>query len=136
MKTLTKSITPWLQQRQEILVTLHNLAGILPSKAQTKYGSLNKFFQLLINYVCAGHLQIFNLLINPDIVNIITIKDIVNKINNTTNSIMKYNYKFNRFKNISANDITNLLEQFADRIELEDLLLNHPSKVINKKYIN
>lgn len=136
METFTKCISPWLQQRQQILITLNDLAGVLPQRINQNQLSLTTFFQLLIDYVCAGHLQIFNLLLQQNHFNLLNTKEILQKINLTTNYIIKYNYKFNRFKNISANDIIKLLEQFANRIELEDLLLNTKSVKIHKKYIN
>lgn len=136
METLTKSVNPWLQQRQEILITLNNLAGLLPDSIHKDSISLTDFFQLLIDYTCAGHLQIFTLLVKQNAENFTSIKKILQKINDTTNCIIKFNYKFNKFKNISANDITKLLEQFANRIELEDLLLNMQSSTINKNFIN
>lgn len=137
METLTKCISPWLQQRQEILINLHNLAGLLPQNIQDNYVSLTNFFQLLIDYVCAGHLQIFNLLLQQNAIDLLATKDILQKISDTTSCIIKCNYKFNKFKNISANDVVKLLEQFANRIELEDLLLHTPTPTkINKRYIN
>ncbi len=136
MNTVAKCVTPWLQQRQEILVTLHNLAGLLPKDLNEDNISLTNFFQLLIDYMCAGHLQIFNLLIKQNLINLSTIKNVLQKINNTTNNIIKFNHKFNKFKNVSATDIVNILEEFANRIELEDLLLNIKHIITDKNLIN
>ena len=59
---------------------------------------------------------------------------ILKQINNSTDFIIKLNFKFNKFKNISAQDIVVLLEQFADRIESEDILLG--ARVADKHQIN
>lgn len=136
METLTKCVSPWLQQRQEIIIALNNLAGLLPDRANKNYISLTNFFQTLIDYTCAGHLQIFTLLVKENAENFPLIKTILQKIDNTTNCIIKFNHKFNKFKNMSTNDITKLLEQFSNRIELEDLLLNMQANNVNKNYIN
>ncbi len=136
MESITKCVNPWLQQRQEILIILNNLARLLPNSLNKEDICLTDFFQLLIDYTCAGHLQIFTLLIKQNVKNFISIKKILHQINYTTNSIIKFNYKFNKFKNISTNDITKLLEQFANRIELEDLLLNYQPTTIHKNQIN
>lgn len=135
METVTTCVNPWLQQRGEILITLNNLAGLLPNTLHKDPVCLTNFFQLLIDYTCAGHLQIFTLLVKQDSEKFISTKKILEKINDTTNTIIKINYKFNKFKNISANDIRKLLEQFANRIELEDLLLDQATS-IDKNYIN
>ena len=136
METTTKCVNPWLQQRQQILITLNNLAGLLPTTIKKDPVSLSDFFQLLIDYTCAGHLQIFTLLVKQNADNFTSIKKILQKINDTTNCIIKFNYKYNKFKNISANDVTKLLEQFANRIELEDVLLNMQPSYIHKHNIN
>ncbi|MGD0465193.1 MAG: Rsd/AlgQ family anti-sigma factor [Gammaproteobacteria bacterium] len=133
MNTIEKLINPWLQQRQQILVTLNSLARLLPY-ADNSPISLSKFFQLLIDYTCAGHLQIFTICLEQSIDNFVPVKQILQKINNSTDHILKFNYKFNKFKNISVNDMVTLLEQFSNRIELEDLLIN--MKAIHKNQIN
>lgn len=136
MTTIAKCIIPWLQQRQKILIKLYNLAGLLPEELNEDNTSLTSFFQLLVDYMCAGHLQIFNLLIKQNPINLTNIKNILQQINNSTNNIIKFNYKFNKFKNITSTDITNLLEQFANRIELEDLLLNIKHNITDKNLLN
>lgn len=136
MQTIEKFIIPWLQQRQQILTKLYNLAGLLPKDLEEEKISLTSFFQILIDYMCAGHLQIFNLLIKKNPINLSKIKHVLQKINHSTNDIIKFNYKFNKFHNISAIDIANLLEQFANRIELEDLLLNTKNFIKDKNLIN
>lgn len=136
MKTIEKFLTPWLQQRQEILTNLYNLAGLLPKNIEKNNISLTCFFQILIDYMCAGHLQIFNLLIKRNSINLSQIKNILHQINCNTNNIIKFNYKFNKFHNISAIDIANLLEEFANRIELEDILLHTKHFIQNKNLIN
>ncbi len=128
-----KLVNPWLRQRQEILVILNSLAGLLPN-ANNNSISLSNFFQLLIDYTCAGHLRIFATCLEQNAENFVSVKNILEQINYSTDSIIRFNSKYNKFKNISAKDIVVLLEQFANRIELEDLLLN--MKLINKNQIN
>jgi regulator of sigma D len=124
MRTETGCVSPWLQQRRDILIILNKLAGLLPYRLNNTPIYLTNFFQLLIDYTCAGHLQIFTLLVKQNNNHKACLAQrILHKINCTTNYIINFNYKFNKFKNISAHDIALLLEQFADRIELEDLLL-------------
>lgn len=127
-----KIVNVWLKQRQEILKILNNLARLLPSTYSYPV-SLAYFFQLLIDYTCAGHLRIFNdYLKRYD--NCTSVMQILKQINNSTDFIIKINSKFNKFNNISAQDIVVLLEKFADRIESEDILLG--MKVANKHQIN
>jgi regulator of sigma D len=129
-------IKTWLKQRNDILVILNNLTGLLPKHFTIDVPpSLSNFFQLLIDYTCAGHLQIFSLFINHNSHNFSFTQKVLKKINYTTDCIIKFNTKFNKFKNISANDAVLLLEQFANRIELEDFLLQQFYN-INKNYIN
>ena len=133
MNTVEKLVNPWLLQRQQILVTLNSLARLLPYDDNSPI-SLAKFFQLLIDYTCAGHLQIFTICLEQNIDTFVPVKQILQQINNSTDNILKFNYKYNKFKNISANDVITLLEQFSNRVELEDLLIN--MKAINKNQIN
>jgi len=133
MNKLEKMLSFWLHQRQEILIILNNLARLLPNSYETPV-SLTKFFQLLIDYACAWHLQIFNQCVENTTEGFIPVKQILKQINNSTDFIVKFNYKYEQFKNISAKDIVVLLENFADRIELEDLLLN--MKQVKKHQIN
>lgn len=125
-------VNTWLQQRHEILKILNNLARLLPSTYNSPT-ALTNFFQLLIDYTCAGHLRIFNDCLKG-YNNRTSVTQILQQINNSTDCIIKINFKYNKFKNISAKDIVILLEQFADRIELEDLLLD--VKLANRHQIN
>lgn len=126
-------INTWLNQRQEILFSLNTLARALPAYCNNNI-SLNHFFQILIDYTCAGHLQIFTMCLKLGTNNLVPVKTILEQIGNSTDCIINFNEKYNKFNNISAKDIVTLLEQFANRIELEDLLLN--PKAICKSQIN
>ena len=90
MNTIEKLINPWLQQRQQILVTLNSLARLLPY-ADNSPISLSNFFQLLIDYTCAGHLQIFTICLEQSIDNFVPVKQILQQINNSTDNILKFN---------------------------------------------
>jgi regulator of sigma D len=126
-------INTWLKQRQEILFSLNTLARALPNYFHDNI-SLNRFFQILIDYTCAGHLQIFTMCLKLGTNNLVPAKTIIDQISNSTDCIINFNEKYNKFNNITAKDIEILLEQFANRIELEDLLLN--PKAICKSQIN
>ncbi|HRE30988.1 MAG TPA: Rsd/AlgQ family anti-sigma factor, partial [Candidatus Berkiella sp.] len=59
---LSSTISTWLQERQECIVTLHHLCSYRPftsAKAGCILPMLNEFCELLMDYVSRGHFEIY-----------------------------------------------------------------------------
>lgn len=125
-----KVIKNWLNERQELLILFYRVLKVHPfteEHLESDIEILQKFCQVLIDYVSAGHFEIFekiaeaheytksdgldrNLLVN---------------ILRTTVIAMDFSHKYENSTNYSQlkQDLSNLGEALAKRMDLEDNLL-------------
>ena len=62
LKTYDKIIINWLNERNELLVQFEELLHILPSfhsESNISEDELNSFYQILTDYLSAGHFEVF-----------------------------------------------------------------------------
>ena len=123
----------WLEERQSLIVQFCALSGVHElSGNNASRGRLQKFCQLLLDYVSAGHFEVFYELVreaeafadgSADIA-----KTLIPYINETTQRALDFNDKYDcedhcsDLSSLSA-DLSRLGEELALRIELEDKLL-------------
>lgn len=130
-------IDNWLAERQELLVKYCKLAGLPPydsgSKLLPDVSDVNEFCQILIDYLSAGHFEIYD-----DIVkqcqadgseSAKLAESLYPKIAETTDHLVAFNDKYMAM-NVSANlekfdnDLSNIGQFLEVRLELEDQLIH------------
>lgn len=130
-------IDSWLTERQELLVKYCKLAGLPPfeteNKALPEAYDVNSFCQILIDYLSAGHFEVYN-----DIVkqcqehgpkSAALAEQIYPQITATTDLLVSFNDKYT---NISAktdlsgfdNDLSKVGQILEQRLKLEDELIH------------
>ncbi|MEE8625183.1 MAG: Rsd/AlgQ family anti-sigma factor [Acidiferrobacterales bacterium] len=132
-KQLVERLT---SDRATMLALFCQVAGLEPFK-QDKSGKpsralLDKFCQVLVDYIAAGHFSLYERIVNGKERRRDTAKlaeELYPRINRTTDAAIAFNdkYDFEKHPEISdelEGDLSRLGEELAKRIELEDQLLN------------
>ena len=130
-----KAIDNWLDERQQVLVLFTELSTtasrspeLLPEKTK-----LQSFCQLLVDYVSAGHFEVYEKIVSRCEENgqasLQLAKHLYPKISQTTDELLEFNDKYStehlddeleRFDQ----DLSRLGESIVTRLELEDKLIN------------
>lgn len=130
-----KAIDSWLDERQQVLVLFTELSrtasrspSILPQKEM-----LQSFCQLLVDYVSAGHFEVYEKIVSRCEENgqdsLKLARRLYPKISQTTDELLEFNDKYSveplddgleRFDQ----DLSRLGESIVTRLELEDKLIN------------
>ena len=124
-------IDNWLKERQEVRVTLYNLSDIAHDDASQSRGTLlQKLCQEVVDYVSAGHFEVFKELIKEaeafdDRAALEEGQKGFEYICKTTELILDFNDKYQEVDDLEAisEDLSNLAECLADRIEAEDKII-------------
>lgn len=125
-------VKKWLAERQEMLVLYCKLAGIEsfdPDKPEKQL--LKDFCQLLVDYIAFGHFEIYDRITagnerRAEVINIA--KEAYPRIAKVTELVVAFNDKYDLndhsqpLDNLNQ-DLSQLGEQLASRIELEDQLV-------------
>lgn len=126
-------IRRWHHQREEILAQmqrLHLLLSSPPAKQTTVAPALNRFCQLLIDYVSMGHFVIYVQLIRPArLIPARTLLQLYHTIATTTDSVLAFNNCLERCRceyPVAGLDIRldRLCAQLHTRFALEDTLVS------------
>ncbi|WP_438864456.1 sigma D regulator [Neptunicella sp.] len=122
------AIDNWLTERQMLLVMYCDLAGIPPyqrtSQALPDKSKVADFCELLMDYLSAGHFEVYEQLSNGD-----SLYDTLSpKISATTDEALKFNDRYaeiNDDTNMSDfdNHLSKLGQQLEERFALEDELI-------------
>lgn len=130
-------IDAWLTERQELLVKYCKLAGLPPfeteANALPETREVNSFCQLLIDYLSAGHFEVYNDIVKqcqehgPESAKLA--EEVYPQITATTDLLVNFNDKYT---NISAktdlsgfdNDLSKVGQILEQRLELEDELIH------------
>ena len=121
-----------LSERQEMLVTFCKLAGLEPfSEDKPVAGQLQDFCQILMDYMAFGHFEIFRKALEgkEDAGPVLDMaKKIYSGITRTTTAAVSFNDKYEAANAVQVfdelpRDLSDVGEQIAYRIELEDRLL-------------
>ena len=124
-------IDNWLKERQEVLVTLYNLSDIAHDDASQSRGTILQILcQDVVDYVSAGHFEVFKELIKEaeafdDQAALEEGQKGLEYIGKTTELILDFNDKYQEVDDLEAisEDLSNLAECLADRIEVEDKII-------------
>ena len=129
------AVDTWLAERQQVLVEFYHIAGLTSQKnnAQTSMPSmaqLTSFCQILMDYVSAGHFEIFDILSAGDVQAESLKQQLYPKLLATTDTCLTFNDRFSSLqdeelaKGINLS-IEGLGKTLAERFELEDKMLEH-----------
>lgn len=129
-------IDNWLTERQDLLVQYCKLAGLPPyenNKSLPSDDSVNEFCQILIDYLSAGHFEIYDDIVKqcqehgPE--SKALANEIYPKISETTEALVEFNDKYSDITEQS--DLSNFDEDLSEmgqvleqRLELEDELIH------------
>ena len=126
-------IKHWLEARRVLLITFCELSNIKDFRDQDlRQGQLlQTFCQQLVDYISAGHFEIFEQLINEghlfnDAEALASGKKLLPAIYSLTDLILDFNDKYLATDDCSslAIDLSNLGENMAQRFEIEDSMVN------------
>ena len=124
-------IDRWLKERQDLLVLYCNLSAVKEdSISEETQANLRKFCQIMVDYVSAGHFEIYEQLVNEgrefdDQEGLKKAKVHYKAIDGTTEEILDFNDKYQETDDLSsvADDLSKLGEAIAIRFEAEDQMI-------------
>ena len=132
----THTINSLLQQRQQVLVTMCELAELeAGNSTSVVIDNLRQFNQRLVDYTALGHFEIYKRIIDGKERrgNIKTVADLVYPtISYTTQLFVEFNDKYEGADDPESltdlyRDLSTIGEAMAERIESEDMLLREIS---------
>jgi len=130
-------IDSWLTERQELLVKYCKLAGLPPFESETKAlpeaYDVNSFCQILIDYLSAGHFEVYNDIVKqcqehgPESASLA--EQIYPQITATTDLLVSFNDKYTNITtetDLSGfdTDLSKVGQILEQRLELEDELIH------------
>ncbi len=128
---VSEIIDRWLQERQDLLVLYcglspKNEAGLVDDRET----SLRRFCQILVDYVSAGHFEVYEQLVKEgrdfdDQDGLEKAKVHFKKIDATTEIILDFNDKYQEVDDLTTleQDLSHLGESLAVRFEAEDCMI-------------
>jgi len=133
----TSTINQLLSERDEVLVEMCGLADLSFESADVKaiVDSLKSFSQTLVDYTALGHFEIYERIIEGK-ERRVSVSQVANriypKISETTKKFVEFNDKYEGVDDKESllglrDDLFQLGEAFAERIESEDQLLREMS---------
>ena len=121
-------IDRWLQERQDLLVLFCTLSET--SSTETQANRLPQFFQILVDYVSAGHFEVYEQLVQEgrefdDQEGLRESESLFDKIQETTDALLDLNDKYQETDDLDAlkEDLSKLGEYLESRFELEDRII-------------
>lgn len=126
------SISKWLLERQECIVTLHHLCSYRPftsAKAPCILPILNEFCELLMDYISRGHFEIYeklNAVIEAQRETANTMPRLwLTSLLATTSTCLDFNDKYELTSDLEQlePDLSKLALQLAQRLDIEDKMI-------------
>ncbi|WP_199610587.1 sigma D regulator [Flocculibacter collagenilyticus] len=132
------AIDDWLAERQDLLVHYCKLAGMKPyernDNALPEKQDIMQFCQLMMDYVSAGHFEVYDQISNACKENgnnsIALAQSLYPRINQTTDIALEFNDKYAEtnieqlFEEFDT-DLSKLGQALEERLELEDELIHN-----------
>ena len=127
-----EAVNNWLRERNQIIVTYCKLTGSRNNNSLPNIGQINLFCDLLIDYVSAGHFEVYEKIVESCDVNGSSSMSLLEKlypqITDTTDIVVNFNDKYSQFNEESPlkqfdDDLSLLGEAIAKRVDLEDTLI-------------
>jgi regulator of sigma D len=128
---VSEIIDRWLTERKELLVDYCELSNAVTEQQPVEFGSmLSKLCQIMVDYVSAGHFEIYDQLIQEakdfdDAAGLRAGKDFYKTIDSTTEDILDFNDKYQETDDLEAlsADLSKIGELLATRFEAEDSMI-------------
>lgn len=126
-------IDRWLNQRQKLLVVFCGLSGVKSFQDNdAQHGPIiRNLCQLLIDYVSAGHFEVYEKLIEEgkefeDTEGLQKAATLYQVIDDTTEKLIDFNDKYEEIDDLSTlvTDLSATGETLANRFEAEDQMIN------------
>lgn len=126
-------ISRWLTERQSLIVQYCAISGVheLSPQGSANRNRLQKFCQLLLDYVSVGHFEVYYQLLREAEAfqdgSAEAAKALLPEINATTAQTLDFNDKYADAQTIGPNlarDLSRLGEVFAERFDYEDQLIS------------
>jgi regulator of sigma D len=128
---VSEIIDRWLKERQDMLVLFCKISAqkSVPFSEETEI-TLRHFCQILVDYVSAGHFEVYEQLVNEgheydDQEGLSVAKVQYKAIDTTTEFILDFNDKYQETDDLGAllQDLSKLGESLATRFEAEDKMI-------------
>lgn len=131
---VSEVIDRWLKERQELLILFCNLSKdeqiITEEDQEEKEAQLRRFCQILVDYVSAGHFEIYSQLAKEgrefgDEDGLTRAKKHYEVVDATTEHTLDFNDKYQETDDMSSltQDLSSLGETLAVRFEAEDCMI-------------
>lgn len=126
------AVSDWLEERNQLIVLYCKLSGNKKQLHLPDNKELNQFCDILIDYVSAGHFEVYEQIVNACETNgpssIQLLESLYPQISETTDIVVNFNDKYANFEDnmelkFLDNDLSLLGEAIAKRVELEDSLI-------------
>lgn len=129
---VSEIIDRWLQERQDMLVQYCNLSGQNNSDDEQEKGTqLQYLCQILVDYISAGHFEVYNQLIREgqEFNDSNALKEagkLYETIDETTEFVLDFNDKYQETDDLETmeQDLSKLGEILATRFEAEDRMIS------------
>ncbi len=127
------AVNNWLLKRNQLIVLYCKLSGRRNNPSLPELSQINQFCGLLIDYVSAGHFEVYEQIVNACEINGPSSLELLEKlypeISQTTDIVVNFNDKYSQLLEDSNfghldNDLSTLGEAIAKRVELEDNLID------------
>ena len=128
------AVDSWLTERSQVIVMYCKLSGYRNQTKLPESNQINGFCDILIDYVSAGHFEVYEQIVNDCDINGPTSIELLNQlypdISETTDVVVSFNEKYS--KTVNSNDelmsrfdtdLSSLGEAIAKRVDLEDNLI-------------
>ena len=122
----------WLHERQQLLVCYCDLSGtpVFDEANVEHQEQVKRFCQVLVDYVSAGHFEVYNQLIKEgqdfdDKEALKTASGLYQVIDNTTESLIDFNDKYQETDDLSdlVNDLSSIGQSLEPRFTAEDQMI-------------
>ena len=130
---VSEIIDRWLQERQDMLVQFCDLSeGLDFELNEVEAGhKLSKLCQIMMDYVSAGHFEVYEQLIkeSQELNDTDALKQadiLFDKIDKTTDAVLDFNDKYQETDDLSTinADLSRIGENLATRFEIEDQMID------------
>ena len=140
-KCKSLAVDNWLEERSQVIVMYCKLSGYRKQTKLPEVDQINGFCDVLIDYVSAGHFEVYQQIVNDCEVNgpssIEMLQELYPHISKTTDIVVDFNEKYSKAINNDLDqmssfdiDLSVLGEAIATRVDLEDNLID----ILNTKH--
>ncbi len=135
LKCKNAAVDVWLAERSQVIVLYCKLSGYRNQTKLPDATQIDLFCDILIDYVSAGHFEVYEQIVNDCDINGPTSIELLNNlypgISRTTDVVVDFNEKYSKkfggegdYMSGFDSDLSTLGEAIARRVDLEDNLID------------